>query len=151
MKCSDGYNNWWKFILAGFVPLTFFYFFMVLFNINVISSCLYGVVLFSQALSTPAFVRLLMSGLSHGNPHLLITAKTAMVLYSFWNLDLLRSVIPDICLSVTTLQALALDYLIALYPFVLILLSYILIELHNRWLTVVVIIWKPFLKVLSVF
>ena len=151
VKCPDGHNNWWKFILAGFVPLIFFYFFMVLFNINVTSSCLHGVVWFSQTLSMPAFVHLLTSGLSHGSPHLLATAKTAMVFYSFWNLDLLRSVIPDICLSVTTLQALALDYLIALYPFVLILLSYILIELHDRRLTVVVIIWKPFLKVLSVF
>ena len=43
------------------------------------------------------------------------------------------------------------DYLIALYPFVLILLSYLFIELHDRWISVVVIIWKPFHKVLSTF
>ena len=151
VKCPDGHKNWWKFILAGFLPLTFFYFFVIIFNINVTSSQLYGVVWFSQVMSMPAFLRLIMSGLSHGSPRLLTATKTFMVFYSFWNLDLFRSVIPDICLNVTTLQALAMDYLIALYPFVLILLSYLLIKLHDRQFAVVVIVWKPFHKVLSVF
>ena len=44
VKCPDGNKNWWKFILVAFVPLTFFYFFVVLFNINVTSSRLHGVV-----------------------------------------------------------------------------------------------------------
>ena len=151
VKCPDGHKGWWKFILVGFVPLTFFYFFVVLFNINVTSSRLHGVVLFSQALSIPVFSRTIMSASSHDSPHTLIAAKTVLVFYSFWNLDLLRSVIPDICLNVTTLQALALDYLVALYPFVLILLSYMLIELYDRQYTVIVIIWKPFHKVLTMF
>ena len=151
VKCPDGHKNWWKFILAGFVPLTFFYFFVVIFNINVTSSRLHGVVWYSQVVYTPMFVRLVMSALSHGSPHLRVAAKTILVFYSFWNLDLFRSVIPDICLTVTTLQALALDYVIALYPFVLILLSYILIELHDRRFMIIVFMWKPFHKVLSVF
>jgi hypothetical protein len=29
VKCPDGHKNWWKFILAGFVPLTFFYLFLI--------------------------------------------------------------------------------------------------------------------------
>ena len=151
VRCPGGHKNWWKFVLAGFVPLTFFYFFVIMFNINVTSSRLHGVVWFSQALSIPAFIRVIMSALSHGSPHLLIATKTFLVFYSFWNLDLLRSVIPDICLNVTTLQALALDYLLVLYPFMLILFSYVLIELHDRRYTVVVTIWKPFHKVLSMF
>ena len=151
MKCPDGHKNWWKFILAGSVPLTFFYLFVVIFNINVTSSRLHGVVWFSQVITMPAFIRLMMSELSHRNPHLLIAAKTFTMFYSFWNLDLFRSVIPDICLDVTTLQALALDYFLALYPFLLIFLSYLLIELHDRRFAVVVIIWKPFRKLLSVF
>ena len=151
VKCPDGHKNWWRFILVGFVPLTFFYLFVVIFNINVTSSRLHGVVWFSQALSMPEFVRLIMSALSHGSPHLLIATKTFLVFYSFWNLDLFRSVIPDICLDVTTLQALALDYSLALYPFVLIILSYLFIEFHDRQYTVIVTICKPFHKVLSIF
>ena len=151
VRCPDGHKNWWKFIFAGFVPLTLFYFFVVIFNINVTSSRLHGVVLFSQALSIPALVRLITSAVSHGSPHLQIAIRIFLLFYSFWNLDLFRSVIPDICLNVTTLQALALDYFIALYPFVLILLSYILIELHDRRFVVLAIIWNPFRKLLSTF
>ena len=152
VRCPNGHKNWWKFVLAGFVPLTFFYVFIVIFNINVTSSRLHGVVWFSQTLSTPALIRLIMSALSHSDsPQLLMATKTFLVFYSFWNLDILRSVIPDICLHVTTLQALALDYLIPVYPFMLFLLSYILIELHDRQYVVVVVMWKPFRKVLSIF
>ena len=59
-ECPDGNKNWWKFILAGFVPLTFFYIFIVVFNINITSSRLHGVVLFSQVVSIPAFARILV-------------------------------------------------------------------------------------------
>ena len=60
VKCPDGHKNWWKFILVAFVPLTFFYFFVVVFNINVTSYRLHGVVWLSQALSAPAFVRMVV-------------------------------------------------------------------------------------------
>jgi hypothetical protein len=118
VRCPDGHKNWWKFILAGFVPLTFFYLFVVIFNINVTSSRLHGVVWFSQVITMPAFIRLIMSELSHRSPHLLRAANIFIVFYSFWNLDIFRSVMPDICLNVTIVEALALDYFLALYPFV---------------------------------
>ena len=151
VKCPDGHKNWWKFILAGFVPLTVFYFFAVLFNINVTSSRLHGVVWFSQALSIPVFVRMVMSVLTQGYPRLMKTVKILTIFYSYWNLEVLRSVLPDICLNITTLQALALEYLIALYPFVLILISYFIIQLYDKKCSLVVILWKPFHKVLSIF
>ena len=151
MECPDGHKNWWKFILVGFVPLTFFYLFVVVFNINVTSSRLHSVVWFSQALSMPALVRLIMSAFSQENPWLQKTAQAFLVFYSFWNLELFRSIIPGICFDVTTLQALALEYLLALYPFVLILLSYFAIELYGRKFTFIVTLWKPFHKVLTIF
>ena len=123
VKCPDGHKNWWKFFLIGFLSLTFFYIFIVLFNINVTSSRLHGVVFFSQSLSMPALVRFILSYLGRGNPQLLKATQAFLVYYSFWNLELFRSVIPDICLNVTTLQALALEYLIALYPFCLLYTS----------------------------
>ena len=33
VECPNGSKKWWRFTLAGFVPLTFFYFFVMLFNI----------------------------------------------------------------------------------------------------------------------
>ena len=151
VKCPDGHKNWWKFIFVAFVPLTFFYFFVVVFNINVTSSRLHGVVWFSQILSTPVMVRLMMSALSQGHPKLLKVAKILIIFYSLWNLDLLRSVIPDICLNVSTLQALALEYMVAFYPFLLIIVSYFFITLHDRKFACLVTVWKPVHRVLTIF
>ena len=151
VECPDGHKNWWRFILAGFVPITFFYFFILAFNINVTSSRLHGVVLYSQIISMPTFIRIILLSFSTEYIKYLKAAKVGLVFYSLWNLDMFRSVIPDICLNVTTLQALALEYLIALYPFVLILFSYFLIVLHDRRVAFVVTLWTPFKKVLAIF
>ena len=68
--------------------------------------------------------------LSRGSRSCLLT------FYSVWNLTFLHSVIPPFCLSenITILHALALHYLPALYPLLLIIGTYILIELHDRTL-----------------
>ncbi len=150
VKCPDGHKNWWKFILAGFVPLTVFYLFILVFNINVTSSRLHGVVWYSQFISAPALVRIVLLVLSKDMKYLAV-AKIGFAFYSLWNLDIFRSILPNICLDVTTLQALTLEYLLALYPFVLILISYLLIVLYDRHVPVVVTIWKPFNKVLTTF
>ena len=149
--CPDGHSNWWKFILVGFVPLTFFYFFIVFFNINVTTSCLHGVVWFSQALSMPALVRFIMLAMNSEYPNLLKITKVFILFYSFWNLDLLRSITPDICVNVSTVQALALDYLVALYPFLLILLSHLVIKLYDSKIPFLVMVWKPCQALLAKF
>ena len=97
----------------------------------------------------PAYSRLIMAPFRYGDSLSFISAKVFLALYSYWNLDLLRSVLPDICLNVTTLQALALDYLLAIYPFMLIVVSYSIIELYDRKHRCIVVVWKPFQNVLS--
>ena len=98
VECPDRNKNWWKFVLAGFVPLTFFYTFVMLFNINITSSHLRGVVLFSQFFSIPPLVRIIILTIEN-EPNVLKVAKAVYLLYSFWNLDFFRSVISDICLK----------------------------------------------------
>ena len=44
VECPNGKSNWWKFVLAAFLPLTIFYFIVVLFKINITSSHLQGFV-----------------------------------------------------------------------------------------------------------
>jgi hypothetical protein len=149
VECPDGHKNWWKFILAGFVPLTFFYIFVMLFNINITSSHLRGVVLYSQVLSTPQMARIIL--LTIENQHKVLTAvKVVYSFYSFWNLDFFRSV-TDICLNVSTMEALALDYAVAVYPIILIIISYALIELYDHNVVCVVYLWKPFHWIFSFF
>ena len=151
VNCTDGYKNWWKFSLIVFAPVTFFYLFVVIFQINVTSSHLHGVVWFSQTISMPPLVRFVMVELADGYPHVLTVVRAFTPLYSMWNLDLLRSVIPDTCLNVSPLQALALEYVVAFYPLVLAFLSYCTIILYEAKVTPIRIIWKPFHKLFTLF
>ena len=50
----------------------------------------------------------------------------------------------NIYLDLTTLQTLALDYAIAIYPLLLVIIIYIVIELHARWYRVLIWLWRPF-------
>ena len=52
---------------------------------------------------------------------------------------------PPFCLhpSISMLQVLALDYIIAAYPLFLIIVTYIVVEMHDRNFKLVVWLWKP--------
>ena len=65
------------------------------------------------------------------------------VMYMMWNLDFFRGLV-DVCLDMSTLSVLALDYAVAFYPLLLTVISYLLIELHARNVRIVVLLWKPF-------
>ena len=60
VQCPNSHKNWWKFVLFGFAPLTLLYFIVIFFNVNVTSSRLHGYVLFSQAVSTPVYTRIML-------------------------------------------------------------------------------------------
>ena len=67
---------------------------------------------------------------------------------SIWNLDFFQLVYPPFCLhpNATTLQVLSLDYIIAAYPLVLIILTCTLVTLHYYNCRLVVCLWRPFLR-----
>ena len=75
-------------------------------------------------------------------------------IYDFFSMDFFVYVLPPFCISVkiSILTALALDYVIALFPLFLSALFYFLIEMHNdaygclllRWM------WSPFHEYLYV-
>ena len=63
-----------------------------------------------------------------------------------WNLDFFRLVYTPFCLhpDTSTLQVLALDYIIAVYPLLLIGLSYLLVLLYDHNVRLIVCLCKPF-------
>lgn len=154
VNCTNGnLQNVWKYLLVTFIPLTFFYYFILFLKVNATSSHLHGFVMFSQAISTPAFGRILSLTMQHQNHYLsvVMTVKILGSLYGFWNLDFFRMLIPGICLDLSTPSILALDYAVAAYPGLLTILSYILIKLHDRDFKLVVCIWKPFRCLFTLF
>ena len=142
--CSDDQYSWMKYVAIAFVPLTIFLVLVLCCRINTTSPKLYAFVTFSQALAIPVNVRLLLlatrsySGAS-------IVLRILATMYGFLNLDFFRAFIShQVCLKVNTLQVLALDYSIAFYPLALIIVTYILIELHAHNVRFIVWAWKPF-------
>ena len=142
VSCPEGNKNVWKYILITFGPLTVFYFIVLFFKINATFSHLHGYLYFSQSISVPLLVRIAYLQQDSRNEQLQFNILIA--LYSIWTLDIFRSLHPEICLNASTLTLLALEYAVALYPLVLTVLSYALIEFHDRNYKVVVFLWKPF-------
>ena len=104
---------------------------------------MYAFVTFSQTIAISANLRIVLSATAI-YPKIGTLVRTIGALYGIWNLDFFRTLIPHICLEVNTLQALALDYAIACYPLLLIVVSYVLIELHACNFRLFVCLCKPF-------
>ena len=142
-KCSVTSYNWAKYILVAFGPLTLFLLIIFLFRINVTSPPLINLVGVSQINAAPLIARVLLASIK-GRAAMDTLNRTWLSLYGIWNLDFFRTLLPPICLQLTTLQTLALDYAIAFYPLVLIIMTYFIIELHMRNYRLVQWLWRPF-------
>ena len=137
--------NWFRYMMAAYVPLTLFYVMILFLKINVTSSYLLAVVVYCQSLSIPAFSRLIMIVVFYESNFSFITAdKIFLSLYGIWNLDFFRPFYSDICLGMGPLPTLALDYAIAVYPLLLMVITYLLIVLYDRNYRVITAMWRPF-------
>ena len=81
----------------------------------------------------------------------LVAIRSFAAFYGFWNLDFFRSIKFGICLGTDALQTLALDFVIGIYPLLLMVASYVLIELYDRNFRLLVIMWKPFRRLFGLF
>lgn len=142
-KCTDGKYNWLKFVVEAFVPLTVFFIFIVTTGISASSPQLDAFVVVAQTIATPANVRMILEAI-RDRPTTAFLCRLVAAMYGVWNLDFFRTLLPPVCLRISTLQALALDYLVAVYPLVLIIATYVVIDLYDRRLFLLVWLWKPF-------
>ena len=150
VKCPQSKTNWIKYVLVAFLPLTAFYFVILLFKVNIASSHLYGFVLYGQAISFPLLARFLVMGFQ-SKPKYSIPVKILATLYGIWNLDFFRMFDLGICLETSTLFILSLDLIVAVYPLLLMMVTYLMITLHDRHFRLVVVMWSPFRRIFSLF
>ena len=151
IPCSDcGYKNWLRYFVVALLPLTVFYFLVVTLRINVTSSYLNGLVLTIQCLLSPIQLRLFdswVNALNSGtSSSLSLSVNIATSIFGIVNLDFFRMLYPHFCLhpKLNFLHVSALDFIIALYPFLLIFLTYYLVTMYDRNCRAVVLLWKPF-------
>ena len=142
VNCTDYSNNWAKYMAISFLPLTVLFLVVVIFRISVASGSLNVFVLVCQIFTAPYVLRHVASN----KPKYEILFSIGLSLYGISNLDFFRLVIPPFCLHprMTTLQVLALDYAISIYPLLLIVITYLLVEMHDHDVRILVWLWKPF-------
>ena len=149
IPCQDyGYKNWIKYFAVALLPLTVFYILAVLLSFNVTSSSLNGIVLVIQCITSPVQMNIIQGSLDYNNI-LDVVQKTIKIVLSVTctvNLDFFRIAYSPFCLhpKANALQIMSLDYIVALYPFLLIFITYVLITAHDKQYRLVVWMWKPF-------
>ena len=141
-------SNWAKYTAVSLLPLTAFFVFVVTFRLSGTSPKLNGFILCIQILMSPPNMRSLAYSteipLNMQEKYLYLFIST---LAGVLNLDFFRLVYTPFCLQphTSTLHVLALDYLVAVYPLLLITLSYLLVLLYDRNVRLIVCLWKLFL------
>ena len=148
VKCGNS-THWTRvplYVLVAYGPLTVFLAIIVVFTVSVNSAPLHGWILVCQLLSTNTLMRII-SSLDHMliNKSLKTNIRLLQSIYGMWNLDFFRSIYTPFCLhpNLTTLQVMSLDYIIATYPLVLIIVMYLLVDMYSRNYRPVVIMLRP--------
>ena len=147
-----GYKNWLQYFAITLLPLTVFYIAALIFDFNVTSSRFNTIVLVIQVLMSPVLVDFMLP------KHVLYTAinqytssqftamKIAISIGAILNLDFFRMLYQPFCLdpNLNVIEILCLDYIVALYPFVLICLTYVLVTQYDREYRLLIWMWRPF-------
>ena len=145
MQCSHP-DSWWLYLTEALLPLTVFMVIVIVCRVSVVSPQLRLFVFLAQVFSAPTNTRLIIQSHkyhSKGNPLWFFFVKVYMAVFGVWNLDFFRTLYPGVCLHLSQLQVIALDYIVAVYPMLLMIVAYILVELHDSGFKPVLIAWRP--------
>ena len=154
VKCTDQDNNVIKYLAVSLLPLTAFFFIVMTISISVTTAKMNAIVLITQIIASPEQLRILILALKMNSSltgpgtsqYLWAVLHTLASMFGIWNLDFFRTVYSPFCLhpKATTLDILALNYIAAVYPLFLTVLTYVLVKLYDSNYRVVVWAWKPF-------
>ena len=140
LKCVHcGNESLWTtiphYVLVAYGPLTLFLAIIMVFTVSVNSAPLRGWILVCQIISSNIIMYVLTLDNEFNSKYVnLAPVKIISSFYGVWNLDFFRIIYKPFCLhpSLTTLQVMLLDYIIAAYPLVLIFVMYVMVELYSR-------------------
>ena len=145
-ECSNCTDTWYGvplYLLLEFVPITIFYLTILIFQISVTSAPMTSCVMYSQ-LTVSVIVH-------HSKPNFFLESISAYkvinvltILHGIWNLDFFRYTVPPFCVSpnMKNIHILFLDYISAVYPLMLIAVTWVCIELHSHNYKPLVWLWN---------
>ena len=141
------------YLVLQLIPVTVFFICVTIFNINITSGPLFAYIVFSQiflvALKQDLYLYDYMQ--IHAPMHLKVMFKISLAIYQILSLDYVLPLIPPFCVSqrLSELQVQLLRFLPATFPILLVIVIFVLMELHARNFRVVHTLWKPFSIILD--
>ena len=142
--CSNCTGAWYGvplYLLLEFVSITLFYILVLVCQISVTSSPLTYCVMYSQlvvfAFSVYPLTKFKMSSKE------ITIVKILLTLHGIWNLDFFLYILPPFCVSqnIKFFHVVLLKYISAIYPVLLIVLTWLVIEMHSRNFKLIVWLW----------
>ena len=148
-KCSNCTNAYARYsvvfyLLSELLPVSIFYFTVLIFQINLTSAPMVSFILYSQLVS-------LVINYVIGDPdQMKYSLDVLSTFYGIWSLDFFRYVIPPFCIS-SNLKIVHIFYLKSIstvFPFFLIGITWISIEMYSHNYKVVVWPWRALNNIL---
>ena len=148
VPCNEySHLKWILYFVLLLTPLTIFFLIVIIFNVRATSPPFTAFVFFCQ----------LFTNIYKLNPSIRMyidnfispyVYKLVFTLIDVWSLDFFRHLIPPFCVSssISNTQVLMLEFIPPFYLLILIILTYMLVELHARNVCVIVQLWRPFNK-----
>ena len=150
-NCTDTLYGVPLFLFLEFVPITVFYIICLTFQISVTSAPMPCFIMYAQIIVvtfdfTTTNTKVLHKVIPSDNLDHRLGIKIILALYRVFNLDFGHYFLPPYCLSskLKFIHGAYLGYISAFYPPLLILLTWICIELHGRNFRPLVWLWRPF-------
>ena len=136
VNCSDistGYAVT-LYIVLETIPITIFFFFIVLFRFNFTSGAILGYIIFCESVNISLQDNLYLYNiiLAHMSRLLLMPFHASLVVSGVWNLQFLKFLLPSFCISskLTDLHVYMLKFISILYPLLLLLVTYAMIQFY---------------------
>lgn len=149
--CKNRWENIAKYVAVEFIPTTIFFLVVLYFHIAVTTGPANGFIFFSQMMTVPIEVIFVYYGLeifflnnAHGTYYTNAMGGGIIAPYSIWNLEFYRIFHASVCFSedLQVISILALRYISAVYPLLMLLIAYFFIELQAMNIRPIVWLWK---------
>ena len=135
------------YILLQYVPTTIMFLIIIVFRVSIVSTPMAHYVLYCNIimLTLKANGFYIVSAITN-TYYVSLFIRICLTLNCLLTFDPLLFVSPPLCISesISEIYIPAFDTLAALYPFTLLLLTYISIELHARDFKPIILLWRPF-------
>ena len=150
--CKDTWKNLLLYLSLKFFPLTVFYLLILVFQVRLTSAPMMCFIMYSQLVVLAFYEECGVNSvfsqikfMDNGNT-LRTGTKILLTSYGIFNLDFFHYILPPFCLSnqLRPIHIFFLGYTSAFYPFLLILLTWLCVELHGRNFRPIVCLWRPF-------